>query len=207
MHYTWGPQFKKGDTLVWEFDKRKYTEPKHEKEVGWGGVRVVAGATLEHTGPAGWAVLRRQPCGSSGLCHGTVLAFPLPTPAPTFTLPHCSCPSCRCRRRLRRGGSCRTASPSLVTCTTPWCWCVQLINQSRCLGSIRASALNIACMCCAAAETNRSLHLCTCCAPHPACLPIPGYHPPTPSPLPCPQMITTMNAGIDVTREELHWGQ
>lgn len=35
MHYTWGPQFKKGDTLVWEFDKRKYTEPKHEKEVGW----------------------------------------------------------------------------------------------------------------------------------------------------------------------------
>ena len=34
MHYTWGPQFKKGDTLIWEFDKRKYTEPKHEKEVG-----------------------------------------------------------------------------------------------------------------------------------------------------------------------------
>jgi hypothetical protein len=33
MHYTWGPQFKKGDTLVWEFDKRKYTEPKHEKEL------------------------------------------------------------------------------------------------------------------------------------------------------------------------------
>lgn len=36
MHYTWGPQFKKGDTLVWEFDKRKYTEPKHEQEVGGG---------------------------------------------------------------------------------------------------------------------------------------------------------------------------
>lgn len=33
MHYTWGSIFKAANgTKVWEFDKRYYTEPKHEKE-------------------------------------------------------------------------------------------------------------------------------------------------------------------------------
>ena len=61
MHYTWGPQFKRGDTLVWEFDKRKYTEPKHEKEVRgglpclpapfWLALRACSRG-LPHVGPA-----------------------------------------------------------------------------------------------------------------------------------------------------------
>lgn len=34
MHYTWGSVFNAPNgTKVWEFDKRYYTEPKHEKTV------------------------------------------------------------------------------------------------------------------------------------------------------------------------------
>jgi hydroxyproline O-arabinosyltransferase len=32
-HYTWGPVFKKGDKEVWHFDKRDYTEMKHEEQM------------------------------------------------------------------------------------------------------------------------------------------------------------------------------
>ena len=35
MHYTWGAIFNAPNgTKEWEFDKRFYTEPKHEEEVG-----------------------------------------------------------------------------------------------------------------------------------------------------------------------------
>ena len=35
MHYTWGATFIAANgTTVWEWDKRLYTEMKHEQEVG-----------------------------------------------------------------------------------------------------------------------------------------------------------------------------
>ena len=37
MHYTWGATFiAPNGTKVWEWDKRLYTEMKHEQEVGVG---------------------------------------------------------------------------------------------------------------------------------------------------------------------------
>lgn len=39
MHYTWGSIFKDaGGAELWQFDKRAYTDAKHEREVRLGGV-------------------------------------------------------------------------------------------------------------------------------------------------------------------------
>lgn len=68
MHYTWGSIFKAPNgTEVWQFDKRSYTEPKHEKEVrlddSWrrGGGRRVLPLLLSLL-PAAVLVCPSPPC-------------------------------------------------------------------------------------------------------------------------------------------------
>lgn len=88
MHYTWGPQFKKGDTLVWEFDKRKYTEPKHEQEVGGGwrvnrfGLRWAVAGVGCGANPRQSACARTRLPGATGSLRCSAGCPNLPAPAP-----------------------------------------------------------------------------------------------------------------------------
>lgn len=54
MHYTWGSVFNAPNgTKVWEFDKRYYTEAKHEKTVRHAAA---AGTGWRRCGPGSWVV-------------------------------------------------------------------------------------------------------------------------------------------------------